>query len=354
MTDEEKNAIIKLWVDYDEDGYYSGLINARKVLNNNKFSLEFKTKQHIYLNGNTEIPYYTDVAVRANPDIQDISELNSIVLLATVVSDASVDYKDVRYSLRNINFSQCLPLAFRTNRDYSISGTTIYYYDDKGDLIAGSPARYSLIGHDILDLINYAPEPTETKESLVEYEQEIKRLLTDLAESLNRPDLNIMPSLSTRSILDLDEFNVLLNYKELTDDLSEKIATLDEALFNINDRLSIFEMGADITTYDLEPILYIDTMLNELRTYWRNDCNLLRDNFGANFTNGNTVLSNSEEVLRNIQNYRDSATEAYNQAIDAYNASAQTDEDKLNLAVAEDVYNEANELVTTGLNAESN
>ena len=130
LTDEQKNAIILLWIDrvtpINDKGYYSGRENARDGL--------FFITQTNDNNQNIRI------AVRVNPTASE-DKLKHIVLQATV--DANV----LDNNLGKIQFTQLLPIHIRAEgTNYVLNGSDYIIYDDKGANTSFYNDKYELIG----------------------------------------------------------------------------------------------------------------------------------------------------------------------------------------------------------------
>ena len=144
LTSEQKNDIIKLWVDpiikddTNIDGYYSGLIltNNNTTIGNAK-NLDFITTK----NGND----YDRVAVRVNTDkTTDINDLLYIVLQAAVTGKKVQNNNSI---LETVKFIQLLPIHIRVaETDWILRGSDYITYDDKGANPSCYNDYYELIG----------------------------------------------------------------------------------------------------------------------------------------------------------------------------------------------------------------
>ena len=131
LTEEQKSAIIGLWIAKASSGYYSGQNNA-----NNGLEFEFLKNEN----------YYTRVAVRVKEKKEDgslikIEDLNHIVLQATVSEDVADN------NLGKIQFTQLLPIHIRAEgTNYVLNGSDYIIYDDKGANPSFYNDKYELIG----------------------------------------------------------------------------------------------------------------------------------------------------------------------------------------------------------------
>lgn len=130
LTDEQKNAIILLWIDrvtaINDKGYYSGRENARDGL--------------FFITQTNDDNQNIRIAVRVNPAASE-DKLKHIVLQATV--DANV----LDNNLGKIQFTQLLPIHIRAKEtNYVLNGSDYIIYDDKGTNPSFYNDKYELIG----------------------------------------------------------------------------------------------------------------------------------------------------------------------------------------------------------------
>lgn len=145
LTPEQKNAIIKLWVDKKDsenkasiDGFYSGLnLDKDNNITGNATKLVFITTKD--KKGN-----YDRVAVKVRADIRDINELRYIVLQAAVTSK---NVQNEESTLESVKFVQLLPIHVRAaGTDWILRGSDYIVYDDKGANPSCYNDYYQLIG----------------------------------------------------------------------------------------------------------------------------------------------------------------------------------------------------------------
>lgn len=130
LTDQQKNDIIKLWVEHKEDGFYTSNVgNALDIR-------EKRNRQGLY----------TQVAIKVKNNYTSITEdLKYIVLQASLKSNATSTYNNRIYNLDNILFTQFLQIPVKTQQKYYLNGSGIIFYDDDGAIDNGTNSpKYAL------------------------------------------------------------------------------------------------------------------------------------------------------------------------------------------------------------------
>ena len=129
LTNEEKNAIIKLWVEDKQNSYYSGYLN-KKYLN-------FLVKKE---NNN-----YIDIAVKANSSAT-LQNLQHIVLQVSVTTDRGhiLNNEGGLDEINGTKLTALLPLCFRKSNVYVLSGTNMIYYNEFGALVQTGFTKYNI------------------------------------------------------------------------------------------------------------------------------------------------------------------------------------------------------------------
>ena len=155
LTKEQKNNIIRMWTDSIEDGYYSGLQNAKNLCFLCKAFQETKTATIENQENSVTITntYYTDIAVKAS-EAALITDLEFIVLKLQVNSKV-LEYDsneqentsfslitNKSYNLNNVNLTALLPLNFRKNDFYYVYGTNFINYGSSGALNKSFSSNY--------------------------------------------------------------------------------------------------------------------------------------------------------------------------------------------------------------------
>lgn len=227
-----------------------------------------------------------------------------------------------------MDFVQCLPLAFRTQQDYNISGTNIIYYDDSGALITGGAIRYSLISHNVEDIIDQQPEVINVKDKLKDYENQISDILTFTTQALGR-DQQVAGFLKATDRVEVDDYNCIINYNELLERINTRLETLNTYNTKVKNRYNY--LTGTTTEYTKEYISYVDDTLNKLKND-SDDAVKVIGSFGGTFEEGvlanrETITSNYQTQLQQLTTTYEGLVSEYEVAVATYEASEKTAED---------------------------
>ncbi len=151
LTDHQKNDIIKLWVRPESteqiaQGCYQGANSFTKCIDtitqdngNGEFTrVAIRTASHWVKPGTDE---QEGTWVPDESKAVTLEDLRSIVLRASIsdIDGVSTQYKNKRYNLKGITFTQLLPLRFKLENKYSLNASEYIIYDQHG----GSPKMFN-------------------------------------------------------------------------------------------------------------------------------------------------------------------------------------------------------------------